>query len=237
MQHQSHLPDRSSEQPRSASVRFEPMPCAVPRCRRFVRSQVPDPAMAERAELLVSELATNAVTHAGTPFVVTIHRRTDTVVVEVADELPPSSPSQHGGAAPGGLPTSAAGAHRPDPARAPVGTVAGRPRVLSLGPAAERDGGRGLRIVGGLASRWGIRPAAAPGDPAGAAGGKVVWFELRSGDVAPSTTTAPTTGSTGHDRAEASVRARSAPHGRLASPARGGGAPTPHGADNGEPPP
>jgi hypothetical protein len=34
----------------------------------------------------------------------------------------------------------------------------------------EEDSGRGLALVGSLAQRWGVRPAAG--------GGKTVWFEV-----------------------------------------------------------
>lgn len=42
-------------------------------------------AMADDAELVVSELATNVVTHAGTPFVVTLQREGSRVLLTVQD--------------------------------------------------------------------------------------------------------------------------------------------------------
>lgn len=70
---------------RVASARFPAVPAAVPQARRFARRHLGDPALLDRAVLLVSELATNAVAHAGTTFEVTIVERSDAVRVEVAD--------------------------------------------------------------------------------------------------------------------------------------------------------
>lgn len=157
----------------AASLRLEPVAAAVPWCRQFVRHhvrrQLPDPVLAERAALLVSELATNAVTHAGTPFVVTVRHADGTVLVEVADERPD-------------------GTDAPDRLGDGAGVAGGLSGIPSAWPSGESDGGRGLRIVGELASRWGVRPVA---DATGGAVGKVVWFELSSGDRAPSATGHP----------------------------------------------
>jgi anti-sigma regulatory factor (Ser/Thr protein kinase) len=65
---------------------FESVPESVRRARRLVVRALTDlgPA-ADDAVLLVSELATNAVIHAGTPFRVAVRHREDRLRVEVAD--------------------------------------------------------------------------------------------------------------------------------------------------------
>jgi anti-sigma regulatory factor (Ser/Thr protein kinase) len=66
-------------------------PTHVSRARAFVSTHltlhgltdvVPD------AQLVVSELATNAVMHTGTPFTVTVERRDHTVTLQVSDQSP-----------------------------------------------------------------------------------------------------------------------------------------------------
>lgn len=118
---------------RVASARFPAVPAAVPEARRFVRRHVADPTLLDRALLLVSELATNAVEHAGTAFEVTVVTGRDSVRIEVAD-----------------------GSSRPPAVRY---------------PAVDAERGRGMRIVEGLATQWGV--GGRPG-----ADGKVVWCEL-----------------------------------------------------------
>ena len=107
-----------------------------PAARRFVRSALEsvetDPLMVETAELLTTELVTNAIIHACCKSRLYIRALRDVVRVEVSD------PDDR-------LPAMA----EPDP---------------------DALGGRGLVIVNGLASKWGIdRPDG---------GGKTVWFEL-----------------------------------------------------------
>jgi anti-sigma regulatory factor (Ser/Thr protein kinase) len=60
---------------------------SVPRARQFVKASIADVSddTTERAALLVSELATNAIQHAHTDFVVRIEQAADEVRVEVAD--------------------------------------------------------------------------------------------------------------------------------------------------------
>jgi hypothetical protein len=64
---------------------------SVPYARRLTRTQVRGWGLAEQAEtaeLLVSELVTNAVRHARGPLRLTIHRREDTLRFEVEDADP-----------------------------------------------------------------------------------------------------------------------------------------------------
>ncbi len=104
--------------------------------RRFVRvaleSVEADAVVVETAELLTTELVTNAIVHVGCKSQLFIRAAGGVVRVEVTD---------------------------PDD------------RLPSMG-AASTDAlkGRGLIIVNGLASAWGVERAAA--------GGKTVWFEL-----------------------------------------------------------
>lgn len=71
---------------RVATARFPAVPAAVPQTRRFVHRHVDDPALIERAMLLVSELATNALEHTGSAFEVTVVTGSDRVRVEVIDD-------------------------------------------------------------------------------------------------------------------------------------------------------
>jgi anti-sigma regulatory factor (Ser/Thr protein kinase) len=66
--------------------RFDCRPEAVPAARRFVRDVLADhePEVAQAAELMISELATNCVLHAHTDFELAIDSRGD-VRVEVRD--------------------------------------------------------------------------------------------------------------------------------------------------------
>jgi anti-sigma regulatory factor (Ser/Thr protein kinase) len=60
---------------------------SVSDARRYVRSELvgEDPDLIEAATLLVSELATNAVRHANSAFVVRMSRTDDTIRFEVSD--------------------------------------------------------------------------------------------------------------------------------------------------------
>ena len=66
-------------------------PASVSKARWFVRSWLREHALAELegdVQLVVSELATNAVLHAGTPFIVTVHGSDTRLVVLVQDGSP-----------------------------------------------------------------------------------------------------------------------------------------------------
>ena len=103
--------------------------------RRFVRGALAsveaDPVAIETAELLTTELVTNAIVHVGCKSELFIRAAGGVVRVEVTD------PDDR-------LPAMAA-------------------------PNADALNGRGLVIVNGLASAWGVEPTAS---------GKTVWFEL-----------------------------------------------------------
>ena len=70
-------------------ARFTPVPESVTEARRFTTARLQDfgcaGATVETAALLVSELASNAVRHAATPFRVVVGRSEHTVEVAVAD--------------------------------------------------------------------------------------------------------------------------------------------------------
>jgi anti-sigma regulatory factor (Ser/Thr protein kinase) len=104
--------------------------------RRFVRAALEsveaDPVVIETAELLTTELVTNAIVHAGSKSHLFIRAAKGVVRVEITD------PDDR-------LPAMAA-------------------------PDTDAPGGRGLIIVNGLASAWGVE--------ATTKGGKTVWFEL-----------------------------------------------------------
>jgi anti-sigma regulatory factor (Ser/Thr protein kinase) len=104
--------------------------------RRFVRSALvsveADPVVIETAELLTTELVTNAIVHAGCKSHLFIRAAKGVVRVEVTD---------------------------PDDRQ---------PSMAA--PDIDAPDGRGLVIVNGLASAWGVQPTTE--------GGKTVWFEL-----------------------------------------------------------
>jgi two-component sensor histidine kinase len=69
---------------------FSPDPRSVRDARQFVSEHLTDAdaTRRERAVLLVSELGSNAVRHAGTGFLVVVGRRGPGVLVEVSDDGP-----------------------------------------------------------------------------------------------------------------------------------------------------
>ncbi|MDA8298335.1 MAG: ATP-binding protein [Actinomycetota bacterium] len=69
---------------REAAAVFEPIPRAVRSARRFVGALIPDARQRETAELLVSELASNAVRYASGPFEVRVQLRPQ-IRIEVRD--------------------------------------------------------------------------------------------------------------------------------------------------------
>lgn len=66
---------------------WEPLPDSVAEVRQFIRSELADLPrnLRGRIELLASELATNAVLHAATPFRVVIQAERDAIRVSVID--------------------------------------------------------------------------------------------------------------------------------------------------------
>jgi hypothetical protein len=64
---------------------FPASPASIPVVRRMVAEAVPDPVLAATAELLISEVATNAVRHAATPFEVSIWVAPTRLRAEVVD--------------------------------------------------------------------------------------------------------------------------------------------------------
>ncbi len=90
----SSEPSGSSEPPARARARFLPVPRSVPAARGFVLAHLDPPAGRgttrpaadpEAVALLTSELVSNAVRHARTPFTVTVEAAGDVVRVAVAD--------------------------------------------------------------------------------------------------------------------------------------------------------
>lgn len=70
------------------SLVLPPVTSSVPEARHFVDRALPDACWADEVTLLVSELASNAVRHASTPFTVSMQCDGSTVRVEVADHDP-----------------------------------------------------------------------------------------------------------------------------------------------------
>jgi hypothetical protein len=71
-----------------AAKRFEPRPQLVAEARAFVRDHIRGTARAEDIELAASELATNAIRHAMTPFELSIHVAPQRIRLEVTDASP-----------------------------------------------------------------------------------------------------------------------------------------------------
>jgi anti-sigma regulatory factor (Ser/Thr protein kinase) len=70
-----------------AELELPPEPASVARARSFVRKALAarSASVTDELELLASELATNAVVHAGTPFIVRIGCSDGTIRLEVED--------------------------------------------------------------------------------------------------------------------------------------------------------
>jgi len=130
-----------------ASQRFEQDTQTPRAARRFVTQALSDwddgdGDLTDTVNLLVSELVTNAVLHAGSDVEVLVRLTATAARIEVTD---------------------ASGAS-----------------IAPRNATSEEDSGRGLALVGSLAQRWGVRPAAG--------GGKTVWFEVQR---SPGDTPAP----------------------------------------------
>lgn len=72
-------------------------PATLCEARRFVSDLLlvhRQPCLLERVRLVLSELAGNAVAHAGTPYVVSLQGVRHTVLLRVRDEAPPPPTSQ-----------------------------------------------------------------------------------------------------------------------------------------------
>jgi anti-sigma regulatory factor (Ser/Thr protein kinase) len=90
------MADRSADSGRRAlaahasrvSLVLPPTTASVPEARHFVDRALPETCWAAEVTLLVSELASNAVRHAVTPFTVSLQCDGSTVRVEVRDDDP-----------------------------------------------------------------------------------------------------------------------------------------------------
>lgn len=72
-----------------------PVTASVPEARHFVDRALPESCWADEVTLLVSELASNAVRHARTPFRVSLQCDGTIVRVEVSDDDPAPAVLQH----------------------------------------------------------------------------------------------------------------------------------------------
>ncbi|MFC1419915.1 SpoIIE family protein phosphatase [Streptacidiphilus cavernicola] len=139
-----------------ATATFEPVGRSVASARGFVRDTLQGWGFSEvvdDAVVLVSELVTNAVVHAGTSAEVVCLRDDDGVRIEVADRYPRRTVPLYDGARPGGSPDQPFEPAHADPSRADL----------------EREGGRGLLLCAALATCWGVDYAPAH---------KRIWFRL-----------------------------------------------------------
>ncbi|GAA1259735.1 SpoIIE family protein phosphatase [Kitasatospora nipponensis] len=121
-----------------AAATFEPDGRSASAARGFVRDALLSwglPEVVDDAVVLVSELVTNAVVHAGTAAEVSCLREEDSVQIGVTDRHPER-----------GLPAFA-------------GPIAGN-AVSEHFADAEGEGGRGLMMCSALSSRWGVEYSA-----------------------------------------------------------------------------
>lgn len=134
----------------------EALPSSVRSARLFVVDKLQEwrcDDLVDRAALLTSELATNAVVHTRLPYSVSVERTGSTVRVEVTDRVE-------------ALPTRP---HRPDPGDASAGSR----DIYDTASDTTAQLFSGLGIVDLTATAWGSEPI--PGE------GKIVWFELLGG--------------------------------------------------------
>jgi CheY-like chemotaxis protein/anti-sigma regulatory factor (Ser/Thr protein kinase) len=85
------LDDVGRRAEREESARFLPVPSSVPEAREFVRGLLRDwgaDHLFDEASLIVTELAANAVLHAGSPYEVRLTHADGMLRIEVADEDP-----------------------------------------------------------------------------------------------------------------------------------------------------
>ncbi|EIV95482.1 SpoIIE family protein phosphatase [Frankia sp. QA3] len=148
------------------AITLPPTPDSPRSARRFVletlRGRLDDDLL-DSALLLVTELVTNVVVHAGTAATVDVRQEGRGVRVGVADRHP--------------VRIGMARVKKVDVPRPPSAF----PEEADFGIDGLREDGRGLALVDALAASWGTehRP-----------GGKTVWFRLGSADVAPEVPTA-----------------------------------------------
>jgi hypothetical protein len=138
----------------SNRLECEPLPSSVRSARLFVVDKLQEwrcDDLVDRAALLTSELATNAVVHTRMPYSVRVERLGPTVRVEVTDGVD-------------ALPTRHDLIDLDNPSEGAIGDLS----IAATG--ASDHCFSGLGIVEATATAWGTEPV--PG------AGKVVWFEL-----------------------------------------------------------
>lgn len=157
----------------SDELRLDPIPASVGRARAMVASRLREVGredLVDNAELVVSEVVTNALLHAGAPITIRVRGTRRHPRVEVADRsmglprLPESLPEPVGalpelttvGAAAG--PSRSGGVRGPRPSEA----------VADVDLDALTTGGRGVGLVITHSASWGVDRSSH---------GKVIWFE------------------------------------------------------------
>jgi len=81
-------PDDAAPHAERAAITLPAATESVPQARRFVDERLPESCWADDVALLVSELASNAVRHARSPFTVAVGCDASMVRVEVTDDSP-----------------------------------------------------------------------------------------------------------------------------------------------------
>lgn len=163
---------------RHATFEVLPEPRSVPSAREFCRDTLAGWELAhviDDAQLVLSELVTNGVLHAGTPLGVTLSIETGNLEIAVSDgssALPTVRP----------LRDDLVGDLDELNETEPTGRrVDDRDPSLNVGPAGSVVGGRGLQLVTSLAAAWGVDTSS---------NGKSVWARL-SARARPSATDCP----------------------------------------------
>lgn len=151
---------------RHATFDVPPEPRSVPSARDFCRDTLTSWDLAQvvdDAQLILSELVTNGVLHAGTPLGVTISSETGNLEIAVSDgsrAVPVVRPHREdlGGDLDALIVTADS-----------TGLEDDRDPLLDMGAAGSVVGGRGLHLVVSLAAEWGVDSSHS---------GKSVWARL-----------------------------------------------------------
>lgn len=143
---------------RHAEFQVPPEPRSVPSARDFCRDTLTGWGLSEMVDdalIIVSELVTNGVLHAGTPLRVNVSSETGNVEIAVFDgspQAPVVRPLRDD--LEGDLDALIAD-------EAMTGLEDERDPRLELGDAGSIVGGRGLHLVVSVAAEWGVAPAGA----------------------------------------------------------------------------
>lgn len=100
------MQSRPDAWPLASTLKLDMLPCSVSTARQHTAAMLSEwrlGHLAENAQILVSELVTNAPVHSMEPVTVRLHANRESLLIEVRDALPaPPEPRQHAPDAEGG---------------------------------------------------------------------------------------------------------------------------------------